>query len=97
MGPGILFPGLVAPMSKWVFTHKSISDMIFDRYKARWVLQVFTQCPGVNYDKTYNPIVKLATVRMVLAIVSSRDWPLQQLDVKNSFLHNMLSETIFCS
>jgi hypothetical protein len=71
--------------------------MIFDRYKARWVLRVFTQCPGVDYDKTYNLIVKLATVRMVLAIVASRDWPLQQLDVKNSFLHNMLSETVFCS
>jgi hypothetical protein len=34
---------------------------------------------------------------MVLTIAASRDWPLQQLDVKNAFLHGTLSETIFCS
>jgi hypothetical protein len=34
---------------------------------------------------------------MVLAIVASHDWPLQQLDVKNTFLHGTLSETVFCS
>jgi hypothetical protein len=41
--------------------------------------------------------VKLATVRAVFATAVSYDWPVQQLDVKNSFLHDTLSETIFCS
>jgi hypothetical protein len=36
--------------------------------------------------------VKPATVRMVLAIVVSRDWPVQQLDVKDAFLHDTLSD-----
>jgi hypothetical protein len=40
--------------------------------------------------------VKPATVRTVLATAVSRDWPIQQLDVKNVFLHDTLSETIFC-
>jgi hypothetical protein len=60
--------------SKWVFTHKSLSDGTFDRYKARWVLRGFTQCSGVDYDETFNPVVKPATVRTVLAIAASRDW-----------------------
>jgi hypothetical protein len=33
----------------------------------------------------------------VLATVVSRDRPVQQLDVKNAFLHDTLSKTIFCS
>jgi hypothetical protein len=41
--------------------------------------------------------VKPATVRTVLAIAVSRDWPVQQLDVKNTFLHSILSETVFYS
>jgi hypothetical protein len=61
---------------KWVFTHKSLSDGTFDHYKARWVLRGFTQCPGVNYDETFSPVVKQATVSMVLTIAASHDWPL---------------------
>jgi hypothetical protein len=81
---------------KWVFTHKLRADGTLNRYKARWVLQGFTQRPGVDYDETFSPDVKSATVRTVLATAVSRDWPIQQLDVKNAFLHGTLSETVFC-
>jgi hypothetical protein len=77
--------------------HKLCDNGSFDHYKARWVLQGFTQCPRVNYNETFSPVVKLATVRTVLATVVSRDWPIQQRDVKNAFLHDTLSETIFSS
>jgi hypothetical protein len=32
----------------------------------------------------------------VLATAVSRAWPIQQLDMKNAFLHGTLSETVFC-
>jgi hypothetical protein len=73
----------------------SPTDGTLDRYKARWVLQGFTQRPGVDYDEIFSPVVKLATVRTVLSTAVSRDWPIQQLDVKNVFLHGTLSETVF--
>jgi hypothetical protein len=81
---------------KWVFTHKLCADGTLDRYKARWVLRGFTQRPGVDYDETFSPVVKLATIRTMLATVVSRTWPIQQLDVKNVFLHGTLFETVFC-
>jgi hypothetical protein len=69
---------------KWVFMHKLCADGTLDRYKARWVLRGFIQHPRVNYDETFNPIVKPTTVRTVLTTAVSRDWPIQQLDVKIS-------------
>jgi hypothetical protein len=82
---------------KWIFTHKLRADGSFDRYKAHWVLRGFTQRPGVDYDETFSLVMKPATVRTVLSIAVSRDWPIQQLDVKNTFLHGTLTETVYCS
>jgi hypothetical protein len=81
---------------KWVFTHKLCADGTLDRYKAHWILWGFTQRPRVDYDETFSLVVKLVTVHTVLATAVSRDWPIQQLDVKNAFLLCTLSETVFC-
>jgi hypothetical protein len=37
------------------------------------------------------------TIRMVLTIALSCYWPVHQLDVKNVFLHDTLSETVYYS
>ena len=56
-----------------------------------------TQRSGVDYDETFSPVVKPATVRAVLSLGLSRFWPVHQLDVKNAFLHGTLSKTVYCS
>jgi hypothetical protein len=53
---------------KWLFRHKMTSDGSLGRYKVRWVFRGFTQCPGVDYDETFSPVVKFATVDAVLAL-----------------------------
>jgi hypothetical protein len=82
---------------KWIFRHKLTSDSLLNRYKARWVLRGFTQRSGVDYDKTFSPVVKFDAVWAVLSLTLSRDWAVHQLDVKNGFLHATLTETVYCS
>jgi hypothetical protein len=77
--------------------HKFNSDGSLERYNARWILHGFSQRPGVDYDETFSPVVKPATVRTVLSLVVSRSWPVHQLNVKNVFLHDTLSEAVYCS
>jgi hypothetical protein len=82
---------------KWIFKHKFKADETLERYKAHWVLHGFTQRPSVDYDETFSPVVKTATVHTVLSLSLSQDWPLHQLDIKNAFLHGTLTETIYCT
>jgi hypothetical protein len=47
---------------KWIFKHKFNSDNTLEWYKACWVLRGLTKRPGVDYDETFSPLVKSATV-----------------------------------
>lgn len=82
---------------KWVFRPKYNADGTPARYKACWVFHGFNQQFGVDYDETFSPIIKPATVRVVHSIATSSSWPIHQLDVKNAFLHGILSETVYCT
>jgi hypothetical protein len=88
-------PGRNVIDCKWIHNVKHKADGSIDWYKAHLVAKGFKQCLVVEYDNTFSPVVKPATIRLVLSIVVSPDWILHQLDVHNVFLHGVLEEVVF--
>jgi hypothetical protein len=61
------------------------------------VARSFADRPSIDFGETFRPVVKPATIRTVLSLALSCNWPINQLNVKNAFLHGTLSETVYCT
>ncbi|KAL9239991.1 hypothetical protein vseg_014258 [Gypsophila vaccaria] len=79
---------------KWVFRLKYKPDGSLDKYKARLVAKGFHQRPGLDYNETFSPVVKPATVRVILTLAITNSWPLRQLDINDAFLQGTLHDEV---
>jgi len=54
-------------------------------------LQGLAGCKGIytriDYFETFSLVVKLTSLRLVLALVATKHWFIHQLDVDSAFLH----------
>ena len=78
--------------SKWVFAYKLDKDNNLTRFKARCVAQGFTQIPGLNYNETFSPVVKIESIRMAVAMSLFYNMEMEQMDVSTAFLYGTLKE-----
>ncbi|GKC96464.1 retrotransposon protein, putative, ty1-copia subclass, partial [Tanacetum coccineum] len=81
---------------KWMFkTKERIEGVLKPRYKARLVARGFTQRAGIDYNEVFSPVVRHTSIRVILALTACKDYELEQLDVKTTFLHGNLEEVIY--
>jgi hypothetical protein len=65
------------------------------RYKARLIAKGFHQLLGIKFTKTCSPVIKPATIHLVLSIAVSHGWSLRQVDVSSALLQGTPTENIF--
>nr|XP_009802348.1 PREDICTED: uncharacterized protein LOC104247899 [Nicotiana sylvestris] len=77
---------------RWVYVVKVGPDGQIDRLKVRLVAKGYTQIFGIDYNDTFSPVAKVASVCLFLSMTTICHWPLYQLDIMNAFLHGDLED-----
>ena len=81
--------------NKWVFKIKHAVDGSIDSFKARVVAKGFTQIEDINYKETFYPVLRFASIHLLLALVANLDLELFQMDIKTSFLNSNIAKEIY--
>ncbi|GKB09585.1 retrotransposon protein, putative, ty1-copia subclass [Tanacetum coccineum] len=89
-------PGQKLVSCKWFYKIKEgIKGVLKPRYKARLVARGFTQRAGIDYNEVFSLVVRHRYIRVILSLTTYKDYKLEQLDAKTTFLHGNLKETIY--
>lgn len=78
-----------------VFKIKRLADGTIDRYKVRYVAQGYNQVEGVDFNETFAPVAKTASIRAMLALAAWHDLHVHQMDVETAFLNGDLDCPIY--
>ncbi|KAF8702333.1 Reverse transcriptase (RNA-dependent DNA polymerase), partial [Rhizoctonia solani] len=88
-------PGHKAIGNAWVFTLKRNANGTPARYKGQLVAQGFSQQPGIDFDETFTPVVRLNSIQLLLSIANQNDWDIQQLNVNSAYLHAKVNKELY--
>jgi transposase InsO family protein len=88
-------PGKKAIPLKWVFKIKRDAKGSFEKYKARIVVRGFAQVAGLDFDETFAPVVRIESIRIILAIAAANDLYILHVDCTNAFLHGKSDVEIY--
>nr|GEX66734.1 retrovirus-related Pol polyprotein from transposon TNT 1-94 [Tanacetum cinerariifolium] len=70
-------------------------DQTIIRNKARLVAKGYAQEDGIDFEESFAPVTCLEAVRIFVAYVTHKSFPIYQMDVKTAFLNGPLKEEIY--
>jgi hypothetical protein len=81
--------------TKWVFKIKCNSNNEPERYKARLEAKGFDQEEGIDFNETFAAVLKIQSIRLLLAIAINKGLIVHHVDISTAFLYGILDEEVY--
>ena len=80
---------------KWIYKEKKNAKEEAERHKAWLVEKGYNQKHEIDYEEVFVHIVRLETIRLIIATAAQHRWRIYQRDVKSTFLNGFLEKEIY--
>jgi hypothetical protein len=90
-----LSPGRMVVNNMWIYNVKSDTAGDVSRFKARFVAKGCSQRARLDYTETFSHVIRMASLRLFMAIAIARDLELYQLDIDTAFLYAPIKEDVY--
>jgi hypothetical protein len=80
---------------KWVYKVKRNEADGIMRHKASLVAKSYVQRTGINFDEVFAPVVRLESVRMMVALAAHEGLEVHHIDVRSAFLNGIIKEEVY--
>jgi hypothetical protein len=80
--------------TKWVFRNNQDEHDMMIKNKAQLVTQGFTHVEGLDFGETIETVVRLESIRILIAYATNHDFKIYQMDIKSAFMNGPLQELV---
>ena len=80
---------------KWIFKKKLKANGTIDKYKSRLIAKVYSKKKWQDFFDTYSPMMRITSIRILIAIATFHNLKIYQMDVKTAFLNGDLEEKVY--
>ncbi|GKC41489.1 retrovirus-related pol polyprotein from transposon TNT 1-94 [Tanacetum coccineum] len=80
---------------KWIWKNKTNAEKTVFRNKSRLVAKGYGQDEGIDFEVSFAPIARLEAVRIFMAYVAHKNFPIYHIDVKTAFPNGPLKVEVF--
>ncbi|GKE63954.1 retrovirus-related pol polyprotein from transposon TNT 1-94, partial [Tanacetum coccineum] len=82
---------------KWIYKVKLDELGGILKNKARLVTRGYRQEEGIDFKESFAPVARIEAIRIFLAFVAHRNMIVYQMDLKTTFLNDILREEVYVS
>ena len=80
---------------RWVYTIKQGKQPGEAHFEARYVARGFSQIQSLDYEETFSPTTRFASIRMLLQKAVNENFHIHQMDVKGACLNASIDKDIY--
>nr|GFA26059.1 hypothetical protein [Tanacetum cinerariifolium] len=88
-------PANVAEALRDADWNKKDESSLVIQNKEKLVAVGYSQQEGIDYDETFAPVARIEAIRLFLAYDAHKDFTVFQMDVKTTFLNEILKEEVY--